>query len=95
MVSKIIHTARWDQCHIVVLIVGIHVRFPRKSMAQRTTYTGLVIVLFIVIISNKFNFESDVDDLIFFNVHLFSVESPRPWWEDTGSFNLNGSMAVA
>ena len=46
----------------------------------------LVIVLFNVrvvinmlcnlIISNKFNLELDVDDLICFNVHLFSAESP-------------------
>ena len=64
-------------------------------MAQRATYTRLVIVLFNVIISNKFNLESDVDDLIFFNVHLFSAESPTHEWEDTGSFNLDGAMATA
>ena len=54
----------------------------------------LVIVLFNVIISNKFNLESDVDDLIFFNVQLFSSESPKHEWEDAGSFNLDGAMAV-
>ena len=48
-----------------------------------------------LIISNKFNLESDVDDLICFNVYLFSVESPAPRWEDVGSFNLDGSMAAA
>ena len=64
-------------------------------MAQRATYTRLVIVLFNVIISNKFNLESDVDDLIFFNVQLFSVESPTKRWEDTGFFILDGSMAAA
>ena len=64
-------------------------------MAQRATYAKLVIVLFNVIISNKFNLELDVDDLIFFNVQLFSVESPTHGWEDAGSFNLDGSMAAA
>ena len=54
----------------------------------------LVIVLFNVIISNKFNLESNVDDLIFFNVHLFSDESPTHGWEDAGSFNLDGAMAA-
>ena len=63
------------------------------SMAQRATYTRLVIVFFNVIISNKFNLESDVDDLIFFNVHLFSVKPPTHGWEDSGSFNLDGAMA--
>ena len=64
-------------------------------MAQRATYTRLVIVLFNVIISNKFNLESDVDDLIFFNVQLFSAESPTHGWEDVGSFNLDGAMVAA
>ena len=68
--------------------------FPCRRMAQRATYTRLVIVLFNVIISNKFNLESDVDDLIFFNVQLFSVESPTHGWEDASSFNLDGSMAT-
>ena len=63
-------------------------------MAHRATYTRLVIVLFNVIISNKFNLESDVDDLIFFNVQLFSAESPTHEWEDVGSFNLDGAMAA-
>ena len=63
-------------------------------MAQRATYTRLVIVLFNVIISNKFNLESDVDDF-FFNVQLFSAESPTLRWEDAGSFNLDGAMAVS
>ena len=63
-------------------------------MAQRATYTRLVIVLFNVIISNKFNLESDFDDLICFNVHLFNAKSPTPKWEYIGSFNLDGSMAV-
>ena len=63
-------------------------------MAQRATYTRLVIILFNVIISNKFNLESDVDDLNCFNVQLFSVESPTLGWEDVGSFNLNGAMAA-
>ena len=35
-------------------------------------------------ISNKFNLESDVDDLIF-STH---------GWEDIGSFNLDGAMAA-
>ena len=48
-----------------------------------------------LIISNKFNLESDVDDLICFNVQLFSAESPTPEWEYVGSFNLDGSMATA
>ena len=48
-----------------------------------------------LIISNKFNLESDVDDLICFNVQLFSIESPTPKWEDVGSFNLDGAMAAA
>ena len=61
-------------------------------MAQRATYTRLVIVLFNVIVSNKFNLELDVDDLIFFKVHLFSVKSPTHKWEDAGFFNLDGSM---
>ena len=64
------------------------------SMAQRATYTRLVIVLFNVIISNKFNLELDVDDLIFFNVQLFSVESPTHGWEDIGA-NQDGYMAAA
>ena len=64
-------------------------------MAQRATYTRLVIVLFNVIISNKFNLESDVDDLIFFNVQLFNAESPTRGWEDAGSFNLDGAIATA
>ena len=64
-------------------------------MAHRATYTMLVIVLFNVIISNKFNLESDVDDLIFFNVHLFSAKSPTHRWEDVGSFNLDGAMVDA
>ena len=64
-------------------------------MAQRATYTRLVIVLFNDIISNKFNLESDLDDLIFFNVQLFIVESPTPRWEDVGSLNLDGAMATA
>ena len=66
VVARWIHLALRDQCHIVVLIVGINVGFPRRSMAQRATYTKLVIVLFNVVISNNFNIESDVDDLIFF-----------------------------
>ena len=64
-------------------------------MAQRATYTRLAIILFNVIISNKFNLESDVDDLISFNVQLFSIESPTHGWEDAGSFNLDGAMAAA
>ena len=64
-------------------------------MAQRATYTSLVIVLFNVIIFNKFNLESDVGDLILFNVHLFSAESPTHEWEDVGSFNLYGAMEAA
>ena len=32
--------------------------------------------------------------LFFFNVYLFSVESPAPEWEDVGSFNLDGAMAA-
>ena len=94
MVARWIHLARRDQCHIVVFVVGIHARFPRRSMEQRATYTRLVIFLFNVIISNKFNLESDVDDLIFFNVQLFSTESPTHEWEDAGSFNLDGAMAA-
>ena len=47
------------------------------------------------IIYNKFNLESHVDDLICFNVQLFSVESSAPRWEDFGSFNLDGALAVA
>ena len=64
-------------------------------MTHRATYTRLVIVLFSVINSNKFNLESNVDDLIFFNVQIFSVESPTNEWEDTSSFNLDGAMVVA
>ena len=64
-------------------------------MAQRATYTRLVIVLFNVIISNKFNLELDVDDFFFFNVQLFSGKPPIHVWEDVGSFNLDGAMAVA
>ena len=64
-------------------------------MAHRDTYTRFVIVLFNVIISNKFNLESNVDDLIFFNVQLFSAESPTHGWEDAGCFNLDGAMAAA
>ena len=64
-------------------------------MAQRATYTRLVIVLFNVIIFNKFNLESNVDDLIFFNVQLFSSMSPTHRWEDAGSFNLDGAMEAA
>ena len=64
-------------------------------MEHRATYTRLVIVLFNVTISNKFNLELDVDDLICFNVQLFSVESPTPGWEDVGSFNLDGAMETA
>ena len=45
-----------------------------------------------LIIYNKSILESDVDDLIFFNVHLFSAKSPTHGWEDTGSFNLDGAM---
>ena len=63
-------------------------------MAQRATYTRLVIVLFNVIISNKFNLELDVDDF-FFNVQLFSTESPTHGWEDASSFNLDGAMEAA
>ena len=48
-----------------------------------------------LIISNKFNLESYVDDLICFNVQLFSAESPTPGWEDVGSFDLDGAMAAA
>ena len=48
-----------------------------------------------LIISNKFNLELDVDDLIFFNVHLFGAESPTHGWEDAGSFNLDGAMEAA
>ena len=48
-----------------------------------------------LIIYNKFILESDVDDLIVFNVQLFSFESPTPGWEDVGSFNLDGAMATA
>ena len=75
--------------------MGIHANFPRSSMAQRDTYTMLVIVLFNVIISNKFNLESDVDALMFFNVQIFSAESPTHRWEDVGSFNLDGAMEAA
>ena len=75
--------------------VGINSMFPHKSMPQRATYTRLVIVLFNVIISNKFNLESDVYYLIFFSVQLFSVDFPTHMWEDTGSFNLDGAMASA
>ena len=64
-------------------------------MSHRSTYTRLAIVLFNVIISNKFNLELDVDDLIFFNVQLFSAESPTHGWEDAGSFNLDGAMEAA
>ena len=46
VVSKMIHPAQWDQCHIVVLVMGIHAMFPRRSMPQRATYTKVVIVLF-------------------------------------------------
>ena len=74
--------------------MGIHARFPCRSMKQRATYNRLVIILFNVIISNKFNLESDVDDLIFFNVQLFSAESPTHGWEKAGSFNLDGAMAI-
>ena len=95
VVARWIHLARWDQCHIIVLIVGIHARFPRRSRAQRAPYTRLFIVLFNVIIYNKFNLESDVDDLIFFNVQLFNVEYRTHGWEDVGSFNLDGAMAAA
>ena len=95
VVYRMIHPARQDQCHIVFLIVGIHAMFPCRSMPQRATYTKLVIVLFNVIISNKFNLESDVDDLIFFNVQLFNAESPTHGWEDVGSLNLYGAMAAA
>ena len=42
----------------------------------------------------KFNLESDVDDLICFNVYIFSAKSPTPGWEDVGSFNLDGAMAA-
>ena len=47
-----------------------------------------------IIISNKFNLESDVDDLICFNVQLFSAKSPTLGWEDVGSFNLDGAMVA-
>ena len=47
-----------------------------------------------LIIYNKFNLESDVDDLIFFNVQLLSAECPTPGWEDVGSFNLDGAMVA-
>ena len=55
----------------------------------------LIIRYAILIISNQFNLESEVDDLIFLNVQLFSVEYPTHRWEDTGSFNLDGAMEVA
>ena len=48
-----------------------------------------------LIIYKKFNLESDVDDLICFNVNLFIAESPTPGWEDVGSFNIDGSMEAA
>ena len=48
-----------------------------------------------LIISNKFNLESNVDDLISFNVQLFSAKYPTQGWEDAGSFNLDGAMEVA
>ena len=74
--------------------MGVHAKFPRRSVAQRATYTRLVIVLFNGIISNKFNLESDVDDLIYFNVQIFNADSPAPKWEDVGSLNLDGAMAA-
>ena len=47
-----------------------------------------------LIISNKFKLESNVDDLICFNVQLSSAKSPTLQWEDVCSFNLDGSMAA-
>ena len=44
VVVKWIHLARRENCHIVILVVGIHARFSRRSMAQRATYTRFVIV---------------------------------------------------
>ena len=49
-------------------------------------------MLFNLIISNKFNLESDADELVCFSVQLFSVESPIHEWEGVGSFNLKGAM---
>ena len=45
-----------------------------------------------LIISNKFNLELDADELICFNVQLFSAKPPIPGWEDIGSFILEGAM---
>ena len=64
-------------------------------LARRDQCHIVVLVLFNIIIYNKFNLESNVDDLIFFNLQLFNAESPTPRWEDVGSFNLDGAMAVA
>ena len=50
VVARMIHPNRWDECHIVVLAVGIYAMFPPmfpcRSMPQRDTYIKLVIVLF-------------------------------------------------
>ena len=58
-------------------------------------YSSIDYTLCNIIISNKFKLESDVDDLICFNVQLFSAKSLTPRWEDVGSFNLDRAMAAA
>ena len=68
---------------------------PTQELSTESYLHQVSHFLFNVIISNKFNLELDVDDLIFFNVQLFSAESPTHEWEDTGFFNLDGVMVAA
>ena len=46
VVARMTPVVRLEQCHIIVLIVGMHAMVPRRSLRQIAFYNRLVIVLF-------------------------------------------------